>query len=517
MKNVAIMCRVSSDEQAKGYSLDAQYESLTRYCERKGYNIVYTIREDHSAKTFNRPEWKKWTELVKKKKLDVDELLFTSWDRFSRNFPEAISMIYYLKDNLKIMPQAIEQPIDFNIPENLYMLSLYVASPDVDNQNRAKAIKKGVRQSLKQGRWVRAALIGYKNSRDERNKPILTVDEKAAPLIRYAYEAYANGKAQIEIRKELAEKGLVISKSNFGRMLRRIEYTGKIVVPAFDDEPEQLVEGVHPAIVPEDLFLRVQRLLNNNRKGRNHAPKITTKREEFPLRGHLNCSNCGNKSTASASRGKLGKRYFYYHCNHCKEERYPSKLVNQTFEDLLGEFEFKDSVHRLYNKIVMKLLSNSGLNSKQEIITLNKKLQTETERLENLQDYWLDEKISLEEYQEMKIRYSGNIDDIKARLAKLKQSNKNIETYLSSGLSLLQNLKTLYKKAPVALKQRIISSIFPENLCFDGNHCRTPKLNEAILLLLNVDKSYSQNKKGQLHQILQLSPWVEPEGFEPSS
>ena len=53
MKKVAIMCRVSSDDQAKGYSLDAQYEALTKYCERNEYEIVYSFREDHSAKTFN--------------------------------------------------------------------------------------------------------------------------------------------------------------------------------------------------------------------------------------------------------------------------------------------------------------------------------------------------------------------------------------------------------------------------------------------------------------------------------
>ncbi|NOQ72830.1 MAG: recombinase family protein, partial [Crocinitomix sp.] len=85
MKRVAIMCRVSSEEQAKGYSLDAQLEALTKYCERHEYEIVYSIREDHSAKTFNRPEWNKWFDLIKKKKLKVDEIIFVSWDRFSRN------------------------------------------------------------------------------------------------------------------------------------------------------------------------------------------------------------------------------------------------------------------------------------------------------------------------------------------------------------------------------------------------------------------------------------------------
>ena len=53
--NVIIYCRVSSDEQAEGSSLDVQEERLTAYCERKGYDIVdVPHREDESAKTFER-------------------------------------------------------------------------------------------------------------------------------------------------------------------------------------------------------------------------------------------------------------------------------------------------------------------------------------------------------------------------------------------------------------------------------------------------------------------------------
>ena len=58
MKKAVIMCRVSSDEQAKGYSLDVQFESLTRHCAREGVEIIKHYKEDHSAKNFSRPEFK---------------------------------------------------------------------------------------------------------------------------------------------------------------------------------------------------------------------------------------------------------------------------------------------------------------------------------------------------------------------------------------------------------------------------------------------------------------------------
>ncbi|MDQ6903641.1 MAG: recombinase family protein [Bacteroidota bacterium] len=50
--------RVSTDEQAdKGYSQRDQEERLKKYCENNQIKIYNVIFEDHSAKTFNRPEW----------------------------------------------------------------------------------------------------------------------------------------------------------------------------------------------------------------------------------------------------------------------------------------------------------------------------------------------------------------------------------------------------------------------------------------------------------------------------
>ena len=52
-KNVIIYCRVSSDEQKKGSSLEVQEERLVRECQRSGYNIIDIPHwEDESGKTF---------------------------------------------------------------------------------------------------------------------------------------------------------------------------------------------------------------------------------------------------------------------------------------------------------------------------------------------------------------------------------------------------------------------------------------------------------------------------------
>ena len=42
-ENVIVYCRVSSDEQTLGSSLQVQEERICRYCEANGYNIIKEI------------------------------------------------------------------------------------------------------------------------------------------------------------------------------------------------------------------------------------------------------------------------------------------------------------------------------------------------------------------------------------------------------------------------------------------------------------------------------------------
>jgi site-specific DNA recombinase len=123
--------RVSTDEQAdKGYSQRDQEERLRKYCELQKITIRKVIWEDHSAKTFNRPEWMRLLADLKKRRGQVDFILFIKWDRFSRNAGDAYQMINTLR-KLEVEPQAIEQPLDLSVPENKMMLAFYLAAPDV--------------------------------------------------------------------------------------------------------------------------------------------------------------------------------------------------------------------------------------------------------------------------------------------------------------------------------------------------------------------------------------------------
>jgi site-specific DNA recombinase len=111
MQVADLYIRVSTDEQAdKGYSQRNQEEMLRKYCNLHAIQVRKTIFEDHSAKTFTRPQWKTLLLDFRKHKGGPDLVLFTKWDRFSRNAGDAYQMINVLR-KLGVEPQAIEQPL----------------------------------------------------------------------------------------------------------------------------------------------------------------------------------------------------------------------------------------------------------------------------------------------------------------------------------------------------------------------------------------------------------------------
>ena len=514
MKRAVIMSRVSSDEQAKGYSLDVQFEQLTKYCERNDIEVVKHYREDHSAMNFNRPEFQKFLQYAALHKSEIDYLFVTSWDRFSRNMTEANLMLRKLSA-LEIEVQAIEQPIDFSVPENKAMLALYLILPEIDNDRRSIKIRGGIRGSLKAGRWCRKAPVGYRNSRDIDNKPLIVPNENAQ-FIRHAYHSILMNKSQSEAMAEIKNMGYRISRNNMSLILRNPVYMGKIVVPKNEEEPDLLLEGVHEGLVTEEQFYKVQEILNK-RRNKKSLPIYNSKREELPLRGIIYCSKCEEKLTGSPSRSQNGKRYFYYHCNHCRKERISAMRVNKTIESILEDFKFTHEAQLIYETMVKELLSGDEQQTNNKREKLKKQIEEVKMRIENLQDLLVDMKIDTESYAKANSRYSAKLSELKQQLSEIQTTSSQYKTWLNKGVHMLKNLENHYVNSSVNQKQQLLSSIFPENLFFEENKCRTGRINEVMRLILQTDSMLANKKRGQISNKLNLSPLVEPEGVEPSS
>jgi site-specific DNA recombinase len=505
------MARVSSDEQAKGYSLDVQDEALTRYCERNGIEIVYTFREDHSAKDFNRPAFHAFLEHAKRSRGGIDLLLFTTWDRFSRNVLDAYTMIERLR-KLGISPQAIEQPIDPTIPENKAILAMFLVIPEIDNDRRSIKIRGGIRAALKAGRWCRCAPFGYRNARDMDNRPIIVPDTHAE-TVRWAFAQVAEGRAQADVLRDVRKRSLHISKSRLSEMLRNPMYAGMIVVPAEGSEPECMVKGQHEGIVSEELFQRVQHVLSGN------APKKRishhTRDSQLPLRGILACSKCKSRMTGSRSKGRKGTRYAYYHCNHCAKERFRTELVNDAIAEVMNGFRLTTDADVLFRELVKRMLSGNDREREVKAAALRETVRQQEQRMIRLQDSLADGDIAPADFREMHGRFAEMKRLAERELTELVSDPTERSHLLKRAVDAVSRLGDLYRDGDTDTRLRLLGSTFPEKLEFDGEKCRTTRLNEAVALCLSIDGHSSAQKNRTPTNKLVVSGRVENTGVEP--
>ncbi|MBI1838679.1 MAG: recombinase family protein [Flavobacteriia bacterium] len=512
--NCILYIRVSTDEQAdKGYSQRHQEEILSKYALMKEYNIIAIFKEDHSAKSFIRPEFTKIIGILKKKNHEINLLLFTKWDRFSRNAGDAYAMINKL-NKFGVEPQAMEQPLDLSVPENKMMLAFYLAAPEVENDRRSLNVLVGMRRAKKEGRYVGSAPKGYSNKRDEQGRAIIVPNDQA-DHIRKAFEWLATGLySNIEVKKMIEAKfEHYMSISHFHTLIRNPIYIGYVPIKAYKDEKAHLVKGIHEPLIDEALFWKVQDLLA--KKAKILPPKQAKIREDFPLRAILQCRKCGGSITGSRSKGN-GGLYSYYHCQHQCRERFKTESANVAFEKLLESFKFKEEVIDGYAEILIIELKAQQKNGNTRVIQIEKEISQFKERISKALQLMLDGDISPDDYKTIKSNYEEKITDLNRKKIISSTSEMTLIQQLEFGYGKLKNLLNYYQSVDINTKQAIISSIFKDKITYENGQYRTPVFNEVINLILKNDKGLGKKNKKTSGDNPPMSSQVPTTGFEPA-
>lgn len=511
MQTAIIYTRVSTEEQAeKGYSLRDQEQKLRRYCDQKDIEIIKHFQDDHSAKTFQRPEFNKLLEFIKNNKSLIKKLLIVKWDRFSRNMEASLTMITQLF-NLGVSVEAIEQPLDDTIPENLLMKAFYLAAPQVENLRRSLNTTNGMRKAMKEGRWVSMAPVGYKNVRDVTNKPCI-VHSDLAPLVKKAFELFATGTYKIEIlRKEMYKNGLKVSRNQFCLLLRNPVYYGMIKIKAKNDEPEELVQGIHEPIISEELFFDVQSVLSGRK---NLKIKHSRVNHNYPLRGYLQCARCGKPLTGSSALGNGGK-YFYYHCTNGCPERHNNFDLHREFDNWISSISLKPEIGSLYISVMEDIFKAKEGDRDVEIKKLENEIAKGNELLDKAAIKLINDELDKFAYNRLKEKNTRDCAVLRSRIAELKQNESGFATYIKYGFSLLSNLSYYYSISTLENKQKMIGLIFPEKLVFSNNTFQTAQPNDLLTLLYSADKGFSVSKKEKSSGNAAPSYVVNRIGFEP--
>lgn len=515
MKKAILYVRVSTDEQAAtGFSIRHQKEQLLNYCKQKDIEVLEMFVEDYSAKTFNRPAYKKLFEYAKKNKKEIDFLLFTKWDRFSRNAYESYGEMAKFK-KMEISPIALEQPIDTDVPEELLMQAIFFTAPEVENRRRSLNVKVGMRRSRKEGRYLGATPKGYKSIRDELGKPFLVPNEDAK-YIKQAFELMSSGKhSQRDIMRTLQKQGVKITRNTMSQILKNPIYKGYVYVPGYRDEPEEIVKGIHEPIVSELLFEQTRAVIEG--KKRDVVPYKTKSLAKFPLRGLIECECCGNNLTASSSKGN-GGIYEYYHCTNGCSKRFSAESINNEIETILKGLKLKPGVKELYIKMLEKDLLGDVRKNVEEKKRLESRIAILEDKLEKIQNLLIDGVLDGDDYKEMKGKLKLEKLECEERLSQVKDTTgRDFVDQLETGFGLVENLSKYYQQGGVKVKREIIGSMFPKKFIFEKSEVRTNHIDQTFLLLCRNSKGLKRIKEKDVSDKSKTSCKVTQEGLEPST
>lgn len=174
-----------------------------------------------------------------------------------------------------------------------------------------KRLQRGLRQTIRDGGYIANAPYGYRRAYQNK-KPTLQVEAQEAGFVRLIFNLYVQERlGSSAIAETLNALGARPRRAErFGRttvagILKNPVYTGKIVwdkkkclhtgiqgegKKALRQPPERwtVAEGLHPAIIEEEVFARAQQLMHE----RAHPP-ARPRGLRNPLAGLVRCRACG--------------------------------------------------------------------------------------------------------------------------------------------------------------------------------------------------------------------------------
>ncbi|WP_130736793.1 recombinase family protein [Flavobacterium sp. J27] len=464
MKTTYLYVRVSTDEQKrKGYSLPEQEDRLLKYCRDNNIEVKDIYREDFSAKNFNRPEWKKLMGVIKSNSSKNDKsILFIKWDRFSRNIEYAYEMIGILR-KYRTTAMAIDQPIDFSVPESTVMLAVYLSIPEAENNRRALNTVNGIRRAKLMGRYPNKAPLGFINMTTVDGKKIIALKQPEAGIIRRVFYLLAKNTYTIgEIRKIANEKGLSCSRSHFFRIIHNPIYCGLIPIK-FNSKEQEMVKGIHEPLISESLFYKVQDIITTKRK-------ITAKKDllkdTFFLRGFLVCPVCARKLSGSFSKGST-KRYPYYHCvGRCKT-RINAPFLNDCYQRKLQQLVISNGAIELFKCILEDCNTNTHKteyfqNRSQTIRKLNEQelILSKARRL------FVSDILKPDDYGELKRECHVNFKHLKRELRNINIKLKDIEEKYQTGVRSFVDIFQGFSSLDPTDKRYLVNLIPPHRVDF---------------------------------------------------
>ena len=349
--NGVIYARYSSDSQREE-SIEGQLRECKEFAEKSGITILGTyIDRALSAKTDNRPEFQRMIKDSAKSLFDV--VIVWKLDRFARNRYDSAHYKAILRRNGVKVTSAKETIAEDST--GILLESLLEGYAEFYSAELSEKVKRGHTENALKCKYNGGGLpVGYMIDSEQ----YYQIDPLTAPAVLEAFQRYDKGGTVADVVRWLNNMSVRSYRDRpmrndcVQRMLRNRRYIGEYI---YHDVVQP--DGI-PAIVPLDLFNRVQERLTKNKK----APaRFKAKDELYLLSLKLYCGLCGAFMIGESGTSRTGKIHQYYKCSTAKRKKScPKKTVKKNWIEDLVVIEIvkmlaDDSVVEYIADLVMEL------------------------------------------------------------------------------------------------------------------------------------------------------------------
>ena len=403
--------RYSSHTQNEA-SIDQQRHAAQGFAAEHGYTMIREYEDAaRSGTNTNRPGYQRM--LAELPTLRPAVLIVWKIDRLGRNQQDLVlaeiainaagTTIKYIADTIPDEGVA-----------HILTKSIFQAVAQIYSENLSDNVSRGMLDNARQGFTNGHKLLGYKRGASKRYE----LDPATAPVVQKIFEDYADGVSMKTICDTLNKqgtrtvRGTLFTINSLRTILTNQSYLG---IYHYKDI---IIPGGMPAIVSQELFDKVQLMLEGNRHKGPGAKALDpdTEAPRYWLSGKLYCGHCDLPLQGVSGTSRNRSIYYYYSCpnnrNHkgCCLRRIPKELIETRVTEVLTRFlNTPDDLRRLIEKIMddnRRRADNSAL-----IKELETRLAATSKSIDNLVAFIMD---------------GANSEAVRSKLAELEQARTNL-------------------------------------------------------------------------------------------
>ena len=370
-----IYARYSSDSQREE-SIEGQLRECKEFAEKQNIDILGTyIDRAMSAKTDNRPEFQRMIKDSGKYLFDV--VIVWKLDRFARNrYDSAHNKSILRKNGVKVISatEAIAED-----STGILLESLLEGYAEFYSAELSEKVTRGMTENALKCKFNGGTVpTGYIID-DEQH---FQIDPAAAPVVLEMFTLYDKGATMQELVNNLNDRGFKTVRGGkftlniITRLLKNRRYMGEY---SYRDVVNP--DGI-PAIVPKDLFERVQTRMVKNKK----APARRKAEDDYLLTTKLICAKDSVFMVGESGTSKTMKVHRYYRCVNTKKKRLCTRkpvkkdMIETRVVSAVMEMLFNDLVIEHIVDTVMELQSKESSN----LLLLNQQLEETTKAINNM-------------------------------------------------------------------------------------------------------------------------------------